>query len=121
MRVRKLGAVEFAMNSMFVAEDEAPDDVMATMRMAADGSHVVFAQRIVTPYITLESRENGWIDEAQKDQLLAMRSDLSATWTLEYVDGTTEEVRFAHEKKLSFTPLFEGSDHYTAVIPLAKA
>lgn len=120
MRVKKLGNVEFTTNPLFVAEDDQPADIMSTMRMAADGSHVVFAQKIVTPYITLESRENGWIDDAQRLELLGMREQLGSTWELEYTDGTTETVRIAVEKQMSFTPLWEGCDHYTAVIPLAK-
>ena len=120
MRVRRLGDVAFEMNPLFVAEDEQPSDLMSTMRMAADGSHVVFAQKIITPYITLESRENGWLDDTQRLALLAMREQVAGTWELEYVDGSTETVRIAVEKQMSFTPLWEGCDHYTAVIPLAK-
>lgn len=120
MRVKRLGNVMFEMNPLFVKEDDAPDDLIGMMRMAADGSHVVFAQKIITPYITLESRENGWLDDTQRLALLAMREQLGNTWELEYVDGSTETVRIAMEKQMSFTPLWEGCDHYTAVIPLAK-
>lgn len=120
MRVKRLGNVMFDFNSLFVVEDEAPANVTGTMRLAADGSHVAFAQRIVTPYITLESRENGWINDAQRLELLDMWGQLDATWELEYVDGSVETVRMAHEKQLNFTPLWEGCDDYTAVIPLAR-
>jgi hypothetical protein len=120
-RAKQLGAVVFSMNSLFIREEESDNDVMGEVAMSAAGSHIVFQAAITTPYITLESKQYGWVTEEQRDALRTMRKTLGATYTLTYTDLSTVTVRMATEKEMVFTPLYEGAKKYTAVIPLAKA
>ncbi len=119
-RAKQLGSVVFENNTLFIQEEFNNDSVMGEMVMSAAGSHIVYEAEISTPYITLDSKEHGWLSEAQCDILIGMRQQLETTFTLTYDDATTDEVRIAKEKKMVFTPLFEGSCDYVAVIPLAK-
>lgn len=115
----QIGAIEF-LYAMWVNEYENPNTVMGEMVMSADGSHVAYQAPIKTPYITLTSRENGWLSEANVDALKASYDQLDTTFTLTYGDLSTETIRFAHEKGISFTPIHEGSCYFYATINLAK-
>jgi hypothetical protein len=119
-RVKKLGAVEFKWGSLFVQEEMETNDVMGEMVMSAAGTHIVYGAIIHTPYITLDSFEHGWIDDADREAITAMWRDFETPQIITYTDDTTEEVRMAIEKQLSFKPLFEGACVFTAIIPLAK-
>ena len=119
-RAKQLDTVIFGLNTLFIQEEMTDDSVMGESVMSADGTHIVYQAEIVTPYITLDSKQFGWILEDQRLELMAMRKQLGTEFTLTYDDDTTETVRHAHEKKMSFTPLYEGSKKYTAIIPLAK-
>ena len=119
-RAKQLVAVVFDMNSLFIREEMSPGDIMCETVMSADGTHIVYVAKINTPYITLDSKQYGWVTEQQVDDIKAMWAQMGATFTLTYDDGSTDEVRMAHEKQLAFTPLYEGADKYTAVIPLSK-
>ena len=120
-RVKQLGTVVFSLNSLFIQEEESSNKVMGEVNMSASGSHIVYEAAITTPYITLDSKQYGWITEAQRLAIVAMWEALGTTYTLTYTDDTTETVRMAREKNLTFTPLYEGAKKYTATIPLAKA
>ncbi len=118
-RAKKIGTETFAY-PLWVAEFEKPADVMSEMRMSASGKHIVYAKRIQTPYITLVSKEYGWLTEANVAALKAQFEVIDGTtYTLTYDDDTTETVRYAHEKGIEFTPLYEGACWYTATINLA--
>jgi len=120
-RVKALGPVTFELNSMFVKEEtEGHGMVLAETHLSGAGSHVVYETVITTPYITLYSGQNGWITDAQREAIMQLWDTPGATTTITYKDGTVEDVRFAREKRIEFTPLFEGSDHFTGTIPLAK-
>lgn len=119
-RAKQLGTVVFGMNTLFIREEMDDASVMSEVVMSAAGTHIVYEAEILTPYITLDSKQYGWVTEAQRAELVSMRKQLDTTFTLTYDDDTTETVRFAKEKKMVLTPLYEGSDKYTAVIPLAK-
>ena len=120
LRAKQLGAVVFGLNTLFINEEMTPDSVMGEVVMSAGGTHIVYEAAVQTPYITLNSKEFGWILEAQRLELMTMFNTLGATYTLTYDDDTTATVRMTKEKKPVFTPLYEGSKKYTAVIPLAK-
>ncbi len=105
---------------LWVTQEEVPDNVLGEMRMSAAGTHVAFATEILTPYITLRSKESGWLSETHVEQLKDMRKNIGASFTVYFDDSTTETVRFAHEKQMVITPLFEGACNYTVEIPLAK-
>ena len=119
-RAKQLGTVVFGLNTLFILEEMSDDDVMGETVMSATGSHIVFEAAISTPYITLDSKQFGWITDEQRIELKSMRKQLSTTFTLTYDDDSTELVRMAKEKDMVFTPTYEGSKKYTAIIPLAK-
>lgn len=119
-RAKQLGNVVFQKNSLFVKEEMEGSKVMAEMKMTSAGTHVVYEVPITTPYITLDSGMYGWIDDSQRQELIDMWNNIGSTYTLTYTDNTTDTVRMAREKRLVITPLYEGCDTFTAVIPLAK-
>ncbi len=121
MQVKQLGTIVFDHNYIHINEDSAPATVMSETSMSMAGTHIVFEAEIFTPYITLDSQQDSWITDIQKAQLETMWGQLGSTWTLTYDDDSTETVRMAREKQISFTPLFEGGcEYFRVVIPLAK-
>ena len=120
LRAKSLGAVTFDTNTLFIQEQYNSNSVMGEMIMSADGTHISYEASISTPYITLDSKQHGIITELQREALITMWNTLDTTYTLTYDDDTTDEVRMAREKKIIFTPLFEGSCEFRAIIPLAK-
>lgn len=119
-RAKQLDTIVFNLNTLFIQEEMMNDSVMGQMKMSGAGTHIVYEAEIFTPYITLDSEQHGWLTEAQVEALTALWMQLDTTFTLTYDDDTTDTVRFAKEKKMQFTPLYEGSCNYTAIIPLAK-
>lgn len=119
-KAKSIGGTDF-LYQLWVEEFEKPDNVKGEMVMSAAGSHITYASDITTPYITLVSKEQGWLDELDVAALKTQYAQLGTTFTLTYSDDTTETVRFAHEKGISFTPLYEGSCYYRTTINLAKA
>lgn len=105
---------------MFIDEEKTSNDIQGTSTMSVAGTHISYESPINTPYITLNSEEFSWITEVQRVAIIAMRNTPNATFTITYTDNTTDVVRFAKEKNIVFTPLYEGSLKYRAVIPLAK-
>lgn len=119
-RAKQLGSVIFGYNTLFIQEEFSPNGFIGESRKSAAGTDIVNAAADNTPYVTLESRDHGVIDETQKDAIIAMWRDFTTTQTLTYDDSSTDEVRLTVESPPEFTPLFEGACKYTAVIPLAK-
>jgi len=120
LRIKKIGEVTLKY-PLLVVELNEPNDVLTEFMMSVNGVHIVWNTQILTPYRTLISGENGWIGRAERDTLIAMYKELEATLLIEYTDGSTEKVRFAHEKKIKFTPLYEGAEEYVATINMAIA
>ena len=108
------------MHPLWVNEFENPNTVMGEMVMSAGGTHIVYQAPIYTPYITLVSRDSGWLNVDNMAEVKAYYEQLDTTFTLTYDDLSTETVRFAHEKGIVFTPTYEGSCHFYATINLAK-
>lgn len=105
---------------MYIREEADNDSIMSEVHMSGAGTHIVYEAEIKTPYITLESGQSGWITEDQLNTLTTMWKQIGLTYTLVYDDNSTVTVRMAKEKRMVFTPLYEGACIYTAVIPLAK-
>ena len=120
LRAKQLGAVVFDLNTLFINEEMSDGSVMGEAVLSAAGSHIVYEAAVSTPYITLNSKEYGWITEAQREALMIMWNTLETTYTLTHDDLSTVSVRMAKEKNIVFTPLYEGAENFTAVIPLAK-
>ena len=119
-RAKQLDTVIFSENTLFILEEFEDGSVQAEATLSAGGIHIVYESEVLTPYITLDSKTYGWVDDIQVEALVAMWKQLDTTFTLTYDDDTTEVVRMAKEKKMVFTPTHEGSCKYTALIPLAK-
>ena len=119
LRAKQLGTVTFDTNTLFIQEQYTSNSVQGLSVVSAAGTHIAYEAEIYTPYITLDSKEHGIIDETKRDALMTMWNTLDTTYTLTYDDDTTQVVRMAKEKKIVFTPLFEGSCEFRALIPLA--
>ena len=121
LRAKQLGAVTFDyVNTLFIQEQYIKSEVMGEGLMSASGTHIAYEAQIHTPYITLDSKEFGLIDEDRRDALMTRWNTLGTEYLLTYDDDSVVSVRMAREKAISFTPLFEGSCEFKAVIPLAK-
>lgn len=121
LRATSLGAVTFDTNTLFIQEQYNSNSVDGLMKMSTEGTHIVYESAINTPYITLDSREHGLLTEANRAAIMTMWEALDTTYTLTYDNAATETVRFAHEKKIVFTELYEGACLFKCIIPLAKA
>lgn len=119
-KAKSIGTTTFTYQ-LWVEEFENPSNVSGEMVMSAAGSHITYAREIATPYITLVSKEHGWLHDDDIATLKTQYASIGSTFTLTYSDDTTETVRFAHEKGMSFVPLYEGACYYRVTINLAKA
>ena len=120
-RAVSLGGIVFDYR-LHYKEINSPEDIDAEVATSESGIHLVWEREIQTPYITLESLSNGWIRQNTKDALMAIRSQIGATFTLVFDDSSTETVRFAHERNngIIFTPHHDGCTDYNVQIFLAK-
>lgn len=105
---------------LWVEEFETPNSVQGEVKMSASGNHIAYQAEIRTPYITLASMQSGWISEDDVIAITALYNTLDKAYLLTYDDDSTELVRFAHEKGITFTPLVEGSCEFYVTINLAK-
>ena len=118
-RAVKLDGVVFDY-PLYVKEYEEPDDFMAEVLRSTVGTDIVYVARVFTPPITLLSKESGWLSLATVNGLKAIFDTIGVAHTLTYEDGQTEQVRVAHERKPVFSELFECSDQFLVMLPLAK-
>ena len=107
---------------LYVREYESPHHLISKKEVSGAGSDLVYVREIVTPEITLESKESGWVSQSDVDMIRALFYNYTNSFLIKYVDGTTEEVRAGTEREseLAFIPLFECSLDYRVVIPLSK-
>ena len=105
---------------LYVKEYETPDNFMAENRRSSAGTDIAYVARIHTPAITLISKKSGWLDVTTVDALRIIFNSIGVVHTLTYEDGTTEQVRVAHERKPVYTELFECSENFLVTLPLAK-
>ncbi len=119
-RAKSLDTVTFSMNTLFIQEEFTDNSLLAEAKLSAAGTRISYVAVINTPNITLDSKEYGWIKEEEKNLIDIMFLDIDSTFILTYNDDTTDEVMFRHEVPPSFTATHEGSQTYTAIIPLVK-
>ncbi len=118
-RVVSIGNVTFPYK-MYVLELDTPKAMRSEVNVSESGLDIVWQAPILTPAITIVSKQQGWITQDVKDDLIAQHALFETTFVLTYDDASTDTVRYAHEKELmKFTPLFEGSDRYTAEMAFA--
>ena len=118
-RVRSLGSVVFDKNAMFVQQDYEPNTFMAATIKSAAGTNIEFYATDNTPELTLDSQGYSVIDEAGVDGIINMYNNPSE-YQLQYVDGSTQSVRFRLDKPPKFTEYALGACLYTATIYLTK-
>ena len=118
--VKQLGNVVFSHNSLFVKEEMHPNTFSSNVRQSAAGSRIVWVQEVTTPIMTLQSNRNGWVTDAQREEIVNMYMNIGGVYSAVYDDGTAVDVSFAYEKPPVFTPVYEGSDYFTAEITLVK-
>jgi len=119
-RVKSLGSVIFNTNTLFIQEEFTNNNLLAEARVSAAGTRVEYVALNNSPDITIQSLENGWIDEVQRQAITAMFLSIDSTFLLKYNDDSTDTIRFKHDAPPIFTQLFEGAEMYTATIFLIK-
>lgn len=108
------------LHQLWIKEEEEPNTVISEVALSGAGTHVVFQAVMNTPYITLISKEYGWLSEDNMNDLKILYNQLGATFDITYSDDTTDTVRVAHEKGIVFTPIYEGACYFSVTINLAK-
>lgn len=117
--IKQIGTVVLD-SPLYILEYDVPNDIMGEVAMSASGSHIAYSALIATPYRTAESRENsGWLSVAQMDALKALWI-AGTTFLITYDDDSTETVRMANEKQISFEEISLGLCIYQGTIPMAK-
>jgi hypothetical protein len=120
-KAKQLGSVVF-LHPLWVQEFEQPGGIMSEVFVSSAGTDIVYEAEHHTPARTLTSKQYGWLSAQNVEDIKALWAAVgTGTMTITYDDDTTETVRLAREKQLSFSPLWEGKQTYTATIPLAKA
>lgn len=120
LRAISLGSVEF-LYPLWVKEAEEPSSVITKVYMNALGGHIVYNKPIITPYMTLVSKDYALLSEDNINMLNSMYWDLSTeTYPLSLDSGQVITVRLAREKQMTFVPLWEGKKKYKVKIPLAE-
>ena len=119
-RVTQIGDVVLT-SPMHVEEFYSPEAIIASTERAIDGNFLFWEQLNPFETRTLVSMESGWQLFDVKELIIAQYKQLATLFTLHYSDGTTETVRYNHSEGISFTPLWEGSEYYTAKINLVLA
>ena len=107
---------------LYVREYESPHNLISRKEISGAGTDLVYVRNINTPEITLESKESGWMTQAEVDLFRSLFVNFTQSFLIKYADGTVEEVRagIEREAELALNPLFECSLDYKVVLPLSK-
>lgn len=116
MKAKQLGNVVFLYPQEVIRECSVAGD----KRRSAAGTDIAFSARVYTPEITLVSAEDDWMDAQNIADISLMCEQIGTIYTLVYEDDSTEEVRFDHSRKTSFSEIMTGTCFYYGNISLAK-
>ena len=98
-RVKKIGSIELNY-PLFIKEEFNTIQARAVSSQTLGGSIVVFEsyKRGNANYITLISKDSGWIKEETLKKILTLLDDIEVEVELTLIDDTTFKVRPALEK-----------------------
>ncbi|MEO1953536.1 MAG: hypothetical protein ABGW74_02410 [Campylobacterales bacterium] len=123
VRIKNIGGIELE-SSLFLVESFSVKNVQAVSFKTLDGGAVIYEsiKRDSANNITLDSRENGWIDENTISKLVSMANDLGVEVMLTTTDGATIKARFRLEEDevIKAEQIYEGSKWYKVVIKMAR-
>ena len=123
MRVVNLGGIEFD-NPLFIKEEFSLKDVKGKAFNTLNGGVIVYesVKRGNANYITLISKESGWIKKETLDNVLTLLDDLNVEVDLTMDNGSVVKVRPALEKDevIKVEELFENSKWYRVEIALCR-
>jgi len=123
MRAIKIGDIELE-NGLWIKEEFYPRHVQAKSFTTIGGGGVVFesVKRNSLNYITLDSKESGWIRKETLQKILFLSDDVGVEVDLIFDDGGSVRVRFAHEKGevIRAEAIYEGSKWYRVEISLCR-
>ncbi|RLC81299.1 MAG: hypothetical protein DRI61_04155 [Chloroflexi bacterium] len=124
-RVVRIGHVNLS-NPLWVEESLKATKNTASAKRTVAGAMVIYemSNRYSALYITLDSRNYGWLKTDDVNALIGLAdSSLGQQVEIEYRDGSTEMARFAYEQAngaVQATPLFDGANWYKVKIYMAK-
>ncbi len=123
MRAVSLGGIKFDY-PLFIKEEFSLKDVKGKAFNTLNGGIIVYEtpKRNNANYITLESKENGWIKKDTLKQIVTLLDDLGVEADLELIDGNTLKVRPALEKGdvIKVDGLYENSEWCRVEIALCR-
>jgi len=124
-KVVRIGNVDLVY-PMWVMEKYRSTAVRTTARRTIGGGLVVYEQenRKSASTVTLDSMDYAWLDEATKTAIVDMaNASVGQSYEIEYDDGVTDTVRFAHEQQggaVQLRPIREGCGWYMGKIYFGK-
>jgi len=123
MRAVNLGGIEFD-NPLFIKEEFNLKDVKGKAFDTLNGGIIVYesVKRTNANYVTLISKESGWIKKETLNDILTLLDDLDVEANLTMEDGSIIKVRPALEKGevIKIEELFENSEWCKVTISLCK-
>lgn len=119
-RIRKLGAVTFDLNAMYILEEFEPNTFISEIVKSAADTDIVYYAVDNSPTITLDSQGYSLVDDAGREAIIVMYNSPETVYILEDTDGGTQEVYFKLDEPPKFTEYGLGSCLYAATITLTK-
>ena len=98
LKVKKIGDIELDY-PLFIKEEFIPKNVKAVSFNTLGGSRIVYesVKRLSANYITLISKDSGWVKEETLKKILTLADDVGVETTVTFTDDTSVDVRFAYE------------------------
>ena len=119
-RVKKFNGMIFEPNALFVKEEMEPDTFILETKISAATTEITYVAEKKNPYVTLQSLQYSYITDDQRSQIIAMYEALDTLYLIEYLDATTDTVRFRMDNPPTLSETFEGSCTFTTEINLMK-
>ena len=123
LMVKKIGGIELE-NKLWFKESFDVKNVRGIAFNTIGGGKVVYEsiKRNNANYITLESKNNGWIKEDTLKKIATLADDIGVETTIVFDNDNEVKVRFAYEKGevIKAEPIYEGSKWYRVEINLCR-
>jgi len=123
MRAVSLGGIDFDY-PLFIKEEFNLKDVKGKAFNTLNGGIIVYEapKRNNADYITLQSKESGWMSKNTLSNIVTLLDDLDVEADLELEDGSTIKVRPALEKGevIKVDGIYENSGWFRVEIALCR-
>jgi hypothetical protein len=105
---------------LWVKEYEETNKIIGRKMLMADGSTTIFTTEAINPQITLISKRNEFVSEAEKDALESLYFE-QREFEIEYMDGYLENVIFDYSIPPKYEPLWLGARYYYPTLTFLRS